>query len=219
LIAAPFLQRQLDAALAASPRARELCSSLAGRTLRLEIVGTPWQFTLRAEPERLVFQPAASAAVAAGAAAPDVTSVAAAPAASVTPDVVIAGTPLALLQLSATEDPALIREGTVRIDGDAQLAQQFQSLTRLLRPDLEELVGRVAGRVPAHVVFDGARKALAWGQQGFRSLLQTSAEYLAHESRDLVPGAEAEQFQRGVEQLREQVDRLDARLNMVEKRS
>jgi ubiquinone biosynthesis protein UbiJ len=202
LTGAALLQRQLDAALAASPRARELCTALAGKTLRLEIVGTPWQFTLQAEPERLVMQTASSGAAASlsGAAAPDV---------------IIAGTPLALLELSATENPALLREGTVRIDGDAQLAQQFQSLTRLLRPDLEELFGRVAGRVPAHVLFDGARKALAWGQQGFRSLLQTSAEYLAHESRDLVPGAEAEQFQRGVEQLREQVDRLDARLGLL----
>jgi ubiquinone biosynthesis protein UbiJ len=42
------------------------------------------------------------------------------------------------------------------------------------------------------------------------------AEYLAHESRDLVPRAEAEDFYRGVERLREDLDRLDARTGIVE---
>ena len=35
------------------------------------------------------------------------------------------------------------------------------------------------------------------------------AEYLAHERRDLVPRAEAEDFYRGVERLREDLDRLE----------
>jgi len=186
-----WLQRPLDAALAASPRARELCSQLAGRTLLVKIEGTPWQVALRAEADRLRVDSAAA------------------------PDVVIAGTPLALLELSTTADPALLRSGVVRIEGDAALAQQFQAVAQLLQPDLEELVGRFAGRIPTHLLFTGVRGALRWGQQAARSALQTSAEYLAHESRDLVPQTEAEQFQRGVEQLREQLDRLEARVGLL----
>jgi len=45
------------------------------------------------------------------------------------------------------------------------------------------------------------------------------AEYLAHESRDLVSRPEAEHFLRGVEQLREQLDRIDARLQLMERRT
>jgi ubiquinone biosynthesis protein UbiJ len=41
------------------------------------------------------------------------------------------------------------------------------------------------------------------------------AEYLAHESRDLVPRAEAEDFYRGVERLREDLDRLEARAQVL----
>ncbi len=42
------------------------------------------------------------------------------------------------------------------------------------------------------------------------------AEYLAHERGDLVPRAEAEDFYRGVERLREDLDRLDARARLME---
>jgi len=42
------------------------------------------------------------------------------------------------------------------------------------------------------------------------------AEYLAHESGDLVPRAEAEDFYRGVERLREDLDRLEARTRIIE---
>jgi ubiquinone biosynthesis protein UbiJ len=42
------------------------------------------------------------------------------------------------------------------------------------------------------------------------------AEYLAHETGDLVPRAEAEDFYRGVERLREDLDRLEARAGLIE---
>ena len=42
------------------------------------------------------------------------------------------------------------------------------------------------------------------------------AEYLAHERRDLVSRPEAEDFYRGVERLREDLDRLEARTRGLE---
>ena len=44
------------------------------------------------------------------------------------------------------------------------------------------------------------------------------AEYLAHESGDLVSRQEAEHYLRGVEQAREQLDRLEARLMRLSQR-
>jgi ubiquinone biosynthesis protein UbiJ len=41
------------------------------------------------------------------------------------------------------------------------------------------------------------------------------AEYLGHERRDLIPRAEAEQFLQGVDSLREDVDRLAARIDLL----
>jgi ubiquinone biosynthesis protein UbiJ len=41
------------------------------------------------------------------------------------------------------------------------------------------------------------------------------AEYLAHEQRDLVSRSEADPFLRGVDSLREDVDRLAARIDLL----
>jgi ubiquinone biosynthesis protein UbiJ len=49
-------------------------------------------------------------------------------------------------------------------------------------------------------------------QTGVRNV----AEYLAHERGDLVPRAEAEDFYRGVERLREDLDRVEARVHLIE---
>ena len=43
-------------------------------------------------------------------------------------------------------------------------------------------------------------------------------EYLAHERRDLVPRTEATHFLEGVDRLREDADRLEARVRLLEAR-
>ena len=48
--------------------------------------------------------------------------------------------------------------------------------------------------------------------------LRNLAEYWAHERGDLVSRNEAEQFLRGVDALREGVDRLQARLDLLAQR-
>ncbi len=45
--------------------------------------------------------------------------------------------------------------------------------------------------------------------------MTNAAEYFAHEKRDLVPRAEGDQLLKGVDTLREDVDRLEARLDLL----
>jgi len=60
--------------------------------------------------------------------------------------------------------------------------------------------------------------AVGWGRRAVRTTVENVAEYLAHERSDLVPRAEGEQFLRGVDALREDVDRFEARLELLERR-
>jgi ubiquinone biosynthesis protein UbiJ len=57
--------------------------------------------------------------------------------------------------------------------------------------------------------------ALGWTHKAATTTAQNIAEYLGHERQDLVPRGEGEQFLRGVDALREDVDRLDARINLL----
>jgi len=55
-----------------------------------------------------------------------------------------------------------------------------------------------------------------FGRRAMNTGVRNVAEYLAHERGDLVPRAEAEDFYHGVERLREDLDRLDARTRLME---
>jgi ubiquinone biosynthesis protein UbiJ len=113
----------------------------------------------------------------------------------------------------------VIRRGAVTISGDAQIAEQFRELALLLRPDVEEELSRLIGDTPAHQALRFVRAATGFGERAARTGVRNIAEYFAHESRDLVPRAEAEDFYRGVERLREQLDRLEARTTLIARRA
>ena len=75
---------------------------------------------------------------------------------------------------------------------------------------------QLIGDTPAHQAMRLARLAAGFGRRSVETGVRNMAEYLAHERGDLVPRAEAEDFYRGVERLREDLDRLDARTRAIE---
>jgi ubiquinone biosynthesis protein UbiJ len=133
-------------------------------------------------------------------------------------DVTLRGTPLALLAAAAGDADRLVANGRLTLSGDEQLARTFQELARLLRPDLETGLAKIIGRIPSHLATRGLRAVQAWGRAAGRSLLDNSADYLAHESRDLVPRAEAEQFLGGVEALSKSVAQAELRVTQLTER-
>jgi len=188
------LQAMLDRGVEDSPRARELLGRLEGHGMQIMVRHTPWQVTLRAEAGRLLLSRDPSAAA----------------------DVRLAGTPLSLLAL-LREDPAgVIRRGDVAVTGAAESAEMFQELLQLLRPDLEAGLARVVGDVPAHGLGTLLRSALDYARAGLATQARNAGEYLAHERRVLVPRAEAAQFLEDVDALREDTDRLAARVARLE---
>jgi ubiquinone biosynthesis protein UbiJ len=133
-------------------------------------------------------------------------------------DATLAGGPLSLLALAGESPDAVLQRGEVAIGGDAELAQKFRELARLLRPDLEEELSLLLGDVPAHQLGRLARLGLNWSRKAAGTTLANLAEYLGHERADLVPRNEGEQFLRGVDAVREGVDRLGARIELLARR-
>ena len=89
----------------------------------------------------------------------------------------------------------------------------------LLKPDVEEELSKLIGDTPAHQALRFVRMASGFGRRAMDTGVRNVAEYFAHERGDLVPRAEAEDFYRGVERLREDLDRLDARTRVIEQAS
>jgi ubiquinone biosynthesis protein UbiJ len=195
-----LIQRALDAAvtraLADSTRARELTAALAGRRVALQISGTDWIILVQSSGSALQAGPLQSGTV---------------------PDATIIGTPFSLLALSGADPQSVIQRGAVRIEGDSEIAQQFRELALLLAPDLESLMADLLGRSGAHVLMRGLQGAAAWTRRTAWTGMQNLSEYLAHERGELVSRAESEHVMRGIDELREQVDRLEARSAQLER--
>jgi ubiquinone biosynthesis protein UbiJ len=198
------LENTLNRNLPRSPRARELAAALRGRGLEIEVRDTPWRLRLESDGALLHLRSDPARGAPADAKAADAT---------------LSGSALALVALAGSDPEGVIRRGEVRISGDAQVAQSFRELTQLLRPDLEEELSRFVGDGPAHQALRLVGRAVDFGRRSLRSGALNIAEFLSHESRDTVPKPEAESLFRDIDGLREDVDRLEARIALLARRT
>jgi ubiquinone biosynthesis accessory factor UbiJ len=188
------IQNVLNRGLPRSPRAQTLCAELAGHRVA---------FHVRDIVRLLVESDGSTLKVTSGQAPADAE---------------LTGGPLSLLALAGPDPAAVLQRGDVQIQGDAELAGKFRELAALLRPDPEEELAIVLGDVPAHHIGRLVAGVLGFGQRAASTGMRNLAEYLGHETQDLVPAKEGEQFLRGVDATREDVDRLEARVQALTSR-
>ena len=189
------IENLLNRNLPRSPRASELTAALRGQTVRLEARGLGWVVFVESLGTSLRLSKTGGERAA---------------------DAEISGSLMSLAALAGTQPEEVIRRGDVSIRGDAEIAQKFRELAMLLKPDVEEELSKLIGDTPAHQALRFLRGLAVAGRRAATTQVRNVAEYLAHESRDLVPRAEAEDFYRGVERLREDLDRLDTRARLLE---
>jgi ubiquinone biosynthesis protein UbiJ len=204
-----LLENVLNRGLPRSPRARQLCTELTGRKVAVDVKGVTRVVIASVGDSLSVVRASAR-----GAAAPSTDSAGAADAAG-SPDATIIGAPLALLELAGSEPEAAIQRGDVVISGDLDVSRKFRELFLLLRPDIEEELALFIGDTPAHQLGRFARSAFGWGKNAADTTARNISEFLAHERGDLVSRPEGNQFLKGVDAVREDADRLEARFELL----
>lgn len=190
------MERLLNRNVAASAQARDLLAQLDGRSMEVRVIGLPIRIRFTAAGERVAVTPGGEGE----------------------PTTIIEGSPVTLATLAAPDAAERIRKGGVRVSGDAETAQSFQKLFNAARPDFEEELSRLTGDAAAHHLANAARDVLGFGRRAFDTFSRNMAEYLTEESRDLPARAEVDAWLAGVDTLRNDVDRLEARLRLLEKR-
>lgn len=143
-------------------------------------------------------------------------ALAVAPTATEDPDVVISGSLITLASMAGQSGDAAIRDGSLDLTGDAELASQFQQLLAHAKPDIEEELSSIVGDVAAHRLGDLARGLGRWGRDARSTMGANVREYLQEESRDAPSRYEVERFTADVGELRDDVDRIEARLNRLQ---
>ena len=133
------------------------------------------------------------------------------------PDVVITGSLVTLARMAGGAGAQAIRDGDIDLTGDAATAQRFQTLLDHAKPDVEEELSRVIGDVAAHQLAEFARGVGNWVRGARSTMGDNIREYLQEERRDLPTRYEVEQFSQQVGKLRDDVERIAARLKRLER--
>lgn len=136
------------------------------------------------------------------------------------PDATLAGSPFDLMRATARETgPAQLFAGNVRIDGDTGVAQIFSDALGGLDVDWEEQLSRLTGDIAAHEIGRGARAARREGERLAESARDNLSEFLTEEARVLPHRFEVDAFLGDVDTVRDDVERLAARIALLEKAS
>lgn len=132
------------------------------------------------------------------------------------PDIIISGSLLTLARV-ASGDEQTIHDVSLELTGDAGNAQAFQKLLAYAKPDIEEELSGVIGDAAAHGLGQAARGILRWARDAREIMGANVREYLQEESRDLPSRYEVDRFTREVGVLRDDVERLAAKIDRLER--
>lgn len=131
------------------------------------------------------------------------------------PDVLISGSLITLARMAGESGASAIRAGELELAGDPVLAEQFQQLLKYAKPDIEEELSGVVGDIAAHRLGELARGLSRWTRDARSTMEANIREYLQEESRDVPSRYEVDHFASDVDALRDDVDRLEARIKRL----
>lgn len=125
------------------------------------------------------------------------------------------GTPMALLRMSNGKPGEGLFGDGVTIQGDIELGQRLQRIFAQIDIDWEEHISHLTGDIIAHQIGEGFRKLTQWSKSNNRSCERDISEYLRYETDSLPLDWEVEEFMEGVDKIRGDVDRLEARIRRL----
>jgi len=121
-------------------------------------------------------------------------------------------TPGLLLRLLA-QDASAYRD--VNSGGDAGFVADIFFLAKNLRPDIEEDLSHWIGDIAAHRVVQSGQRWRQWQAQTTQHFGEMFAEYATEEVPLLAPRLAVQQFIRDVDTLRDDLERLDKRVDRL----
>ncbi|MDD9892834.1 MAG: SCP2 sterol-binding domain-containing protein [Gammaproteobacteria bacterium] len=118
-----------------------------------------------------------------------------------------------LMRMAAGQSDAVsMIASDLRIEGNTDVAQQFQKLLQEAPIDWEGQLAKVVGDVPAYEISQIGKRLFGLAQHAAKSFFSDGTEYLRDESQDLAWPHEVKEFRENVETLRDDVARLEARI-------
>ena len=128
-------------------------------------------------------------------------------------DTLLRGSPLSLFKMGLAANAAnLLLKGEVEISGDTGLGHRFKNLFSQMDIDWSEPLADWFGDSIAYQLQQTGKKFGLWSKRSVQSVSMTLSEYLQEESRDVVTETEIQMFNDSVSRLRDDADRLQAKM-------
>lgn len=187
------LEIALNRYIASDDHAFERCLALAGKSLQVDFsdLGLSMVFVVTSHGLQIM------------------------PAAESTPDVRLQGKSSAFARIFSAGAGEGLTGGALRIEGDVGVAQQFARLFASVDFDIEDWLDARLGPVTAHFLGHGLRGAAAFARRAADHLTLDAAEYLREETRDVIGRREHAVFADAVDTLRDDTERLAARVQRL----
>lgn len=129
-------------------------------------------------------------------------------------DTTLTGSPFALFKMGlASNVTDLLLKGEIEVRGDTRLGHRFKNVFSKMDIDWSEPLSNVFGDAAAFHINQTLKEFGRWAKRSSQSVTMSLGEYLTEESRDVVTETELEIFNEAVDELRNDVDRLEAKIN------
>ncbi len=134
-------------------------------------------------------------------------------------DLTLRGSLPAFARLAFSSRPQLaLFQGEIEVIGDVNVARRLQILLKRLDLDWEAWLADLGGSQLARGVADAIRAAAAWHRHAWQTFKWNLTEFLQEETCTLPPHLEAEDLYRRIDRLRDDVERLAARIKRLKAR-
>lgn len=197
-LAGRALEAALNRALALDPDTRDGLRTLDGRRLVLRLATPPVALQVSVDGERLRVGPLE------GEAEPDLSVRA------------TLGGLLAQLPFMRRDDAPAV--GSLRIEGDADLARRLQRLAERFDPDWQQPFVAAFGDIAGVQLAQLFAAALRGAKTAAGVMATNAAEFVQHESRDVIARDELVAFYDDIDILRDDVERMAARVERLHAR-
>lgn len=107
---------------------------------------------------------------------------------------------------------------SISISGDTKTGEIMRDILKNIDIDWEEQLSKVVGDTMAHPIAKGLKKLFRFAKRSTRSVSENVTEYLHYESKQLPPKNAVEHFIEEVATLRDDIDRMDAKIQHLQQR-
>lgn len=132
------------------------------------------------------------------------------------PDVTMTVTPGVVLRVLGRDESVW---NEIPVTGDTDFATVLHQIWRNLRWDIEEDLSHIFGDIAAHRMVETGKMLDRWGAQSLESIARSFTEYWTEERPLIAARVDIERFTRDVDEIRDDVARLEKRIEQLTQRA